>query len=69
MKPVFAKLARSGAQIPVPGARRLFMARGETVDAEAPFWRRLIADGDIVVVGEDEPAADSDPTIKAKRKG
>lgn len=66
LKPVFCRKARAELAIPMPGGG-LFSDRGETVDADAPFWRRMIDDGDLVEAVEDDATdAGKHP---AKRKG
>lgn len=65
MTPIFCKLARPGLKIPMPGGA-IFAERGETVDADNPFIRRLISDGDLIVATETEESNDAKP---AKRKG
>lgn len=67
MTPIFAKPARPDAKIPLPGGG-LFSRRGETVDGDIPYIRRLIADGDIVVADE-AGTTDHDAGKPAKRKG
>lgn len=70
MRSQFCKLARPGTKIPMPGSGgRLFSERGETVDVEAPFWRRLIDDRDIVIAREPMAAQAAEPDTKPKRKG
>lgn len=69
--PRFVKchLADPAARLPMPDRGfRPFSATGETVDAEKPFWRRALADGEIVEVegtrrgGADETAASAPET-------
>lgn len=66
MKNVFCKLSDPEMQIPIPGSGgQLFSARGETVDKELQFWKRLIDDGDIVETDEPKSAPVDKPQTKA----
>ncbi len=68
MSSIFCKPARPDLKIPLPGGGALFSARGETVDADNPYIRRLIADGDIIEADEAD-AIVHDAGKPAKRKG
>lgn len=59
------RLARPDLLIPMPDRAMRLCGETETVDAESPFYARLIADGDLVVI-ESEPTTDSGPATPAR---
>jgi hypothetical protein len=58
MKRMRCKPADPAAAIPMPSRGSLMPADGANVDAAAPYYARMLADGDIVEVTPEKPRPD-----------
>ena len=63
--------AKRGQSVPMPDRPGQFVpdsGEGTAVDEMSPYYARLIADGDLVVV-DDEPAQPAPRAVTAKNEG